>query len=117
MRRELRSDSNARKRQRRREMLKAKKRAANPLLARSEDADGMDFARASTSRSLHDVAQAPPTLTARPKERKKRDGVADAVEAQAARPRSSAARQRILDEERERVIAQYRAQKKGAVES
>ncbi|WFD02267.1 hypothetical protein MOBT1_000949 [Malassezia obtusa] len=108
MRREQRSESNTRKRERRRELLKAKKRAANPALAHEDAA--ADWAQASKTRSLHDVAQAPPVLTARPKERKR---ARSAVEEQAAaRPKPSAARQRILDEERERVVKQYRALKK-----
>ncbi|KAI3628322.1 hypothetical protein CBS14141_000025 [Malassezia furfur] len=110
MRREQRSESNTRKRERRRELLKAKKRAANPQLAHEDAA--ADWARASKTRSLHDVAQAPPVITARPKERKKAQAPT-AVEAQAAaRPKPSLARQKILDEERERVVKQYRALKK-----
>lgn len=109
MRAELRSESNQKKRQRRRELLKAKKRAADPMAARAAD-EAADFARASQARSLHDVAQAPPTITARPKERLKPKSPA-LVEALAQRPKPSAARQRILDEERKRVIAQYRSMK------
>lgn len=105
MRRGQRTESNSRKRERRRELLKAKKRAANPS---HEDA-AEDWAQASKTRSLHDVAQAPPEITARPKERKK--SVA-AVEALAARPKPSLARQRILDEERERAVKEYRALKR-----
>ena len=109
MRAELRSESNQKKRQRRRELLKAKKRAADPQAARAAE-EAADFERASQSRSLHDVAQSPPTITARPKERLKRKAPA-LVEALAQRPKPSAARQRILDEERQRVIAQYRSMK------
>ncbi|WFD18873.1 hypothetical protein MCAP1_001086 [Malassezia caprae] len=109
MRAELRSESNQKKRQRRRELLKAKKRAADPAAARAAE-EAADFERASQARSLRDVAQAPPTITARPKERLKRKAPA-LVEAQAQRPKPSAARQRILDEERQRVIAQYRSMK------
>lgn len=108
MRRENRSESNTKKRARRRELLKAKKRKVDPEQAHEEAA--ADWKRAAASRSLHDVAQAPPTLTVRPKERKK---PLMAVEAQAAaRPKPSLARQRILDEERTRAVQQYRALKK-----
>lgn len=110
MRSELRSESNQKKRQRRREMLKEKKRRADPERQRALDAEH-DFRRASQTKSLNDVAQAPPTLTAVPKERLVRKHTHDALDAQAARPKPSAARQRILEEERQRVIQQYRAQK------
>lgn len=103
MRTNQRSESNQKKRQRRRDMLKAKKRSASG----SDDEDDeraaqREFARAPSSRSLHDVALAPPTITARPKERRQKS----------TRPKPSPARQRILDEERQRVIEQYRAQKR-----
>ena len=98
-RRGLRSESNKRKRQRRFEQLQEKKRAADPLAAqRTEEALG--FARAPPRRSAHDVVDAPPALTVRPKVRKPRD------------PAPSPARQRILGAERERVVQQYRALKK-----
>lgn len=103
MRREQRSESNTRKRARRHDVLKAKKRAANPALAHADAA--ADWARAATARPLHDVAQAPPTLTARPKQRKKA-----VVEPE--RPTPSLARQRILSEEREKAVAAYRAKKR-----
>ena len=67
-----------------------------------EAAAQREFARAPSSRSLHDVALAPPTITARPKERRPTS----------TRPKPSPARQRILDEERQRVIELYRAQKR-----
>lgn len=111
MRAELRSESNQKKRQRRRELLKAKKRAADPVAQRAAE-EAADFQRARQARSLHDIAQAPPTITARPKERLKRKTL-PLDDALAQRPKPSAARQRILDEERQRVIAQYRLQKKG----
>lgn len=117
MRSELRSESNQKKRQRRRELLKAKKRASDPFAAQAAEATS-DFRQATQSKSLHDVAQAPPTITAIPKERLKRKASSTtptplaALDAQAAaRPKPSAARQRILDEERQRVIQQYRAMK------
>ncbi|WFD43815.1 hypothetical protein MPSI1_002480 [Malassezia psittaci] len=104
-----RSESNSRKRERRRELLKAKKRAANPALAHEDAA--ADWAKAAEKRSLHDVAQAPPVLTARPKERKKQPSTI--LEAQAAsRPKPSLARQRILDEERDIAVKKYREHKK-----
>ena len=109
MRSNLRSESNRKKRQRRREIFKEKKLAQDPIAAQKAEEDELDFARAPLSRSLHDVVQAPPTLTARPKERRKK--AEDAAIQLPERPKPSAARQRILDEERERVIQQYRAQK------
>ena len=104
MRTNQRSESNQKKRQRRRDVLKAKKRAASGSDDDDDDesAAQRDFARAPSSRSLHDVALAPPTITARPKERRPTS----------TRPKPSPARQRILDEERQRVIELYRAQKR-----
>lgn len=100
MRTNQRSESNQKKRQRRRERLKAKKQQQRGVGDASDD----EFERAPSARPLHDVAQAPPVLTARPKER--------APNPMANRPKPSPARQRILDEERKRVIEQYRAQKR-----
>jgi hypothetical protein len=104
MRTNQRSESNQKKRQRRRDVLKAKKRAASGSDDDDDDesAAQREFARAPSSRSLHDVALAPPTITARPKERRPTS----------TRPKPSPARQRILDEERQRVIELYRAQKR-----
>mgnify|MGYP007023922823 CR=1 FL=1 len=83
------------------------KPAAPPADEEDDDEDDeaaaqREFARAPSSRSLHDVALAPPTITARPKERRPTS----------TRPKPSPARQRILDEERQRVIELYRAQKR-----
>lgn len=101
----MRTDSNKRKRQRRLEQLRQKKLASDPVAARAAE-EALDFKKAPTKRNLHDVAEAPPTLTARPKVPKPRDQVGP-----------SPARQRILDEERERVVQQYRELKKARASS
>ncbi|WFD33471.1 hypothetical protein MCUN1_000284 [Malassezia cuniculi] len=102
-RKENRSESNKRKRQKNLERLRAKKLAKDPIAARRAE-EALDFKKAPTTRSVREVAEAPPTLTARPKIRKPRDQVGP-----------SPARQRILDEERERVVQQYRALKKSRI--
>ncbi|WFD30753.1 hypothetical protein MSPP1_001777 [Malassezia sp. CBS 17886] len=109
MRRDLRSESNSKKRERRREIQREKKRAKDPVAARCAE-EALGWQKAASARPLHDVAQSPPAITQRPKPPKPR--AEGAVAAQAERPKPSLARQRILDEERERIIALYRARKK-----
>lgn len=116
MRKDMRSESNSKKRERRKEYLREKRRANNPALARreAEEEAQRDWQKASSARSLHDVAQAPPTLTRLPRPPKKSAGDVAVEAVQGARPKPSPARQRILDAERERAVAQYRQQKRKA---
>lgn len=115
----MRSESNAKKRERRKEYLRERKRANDPTFVRQEREQeaARNWKKADAARPLHDVAKAPPTLTSRPKQKKPGDQTAAlAAEQLAALQKPSPARQRILDEERERTIHEYRQRKRKAAE-